>query len=423
MKIQIRPSLFSMSLIWIVCMIIVASAFQASGMEGLSDSALSPYGLTDQQFKKKLKEYIGIPYRKGGMSKKGMDCSGFVRTVYTHFFGIDLPNSAGGQFGFSEFKKIDAPEMQPGDLIFFANNKKKRITHVGVYLSERQFIHASSSQGVTVSSLDNRYWKKRFVGSKRHKALNSKPDYDNIALESILEIPVHQNGTFAGYARDEFRLNSFGAQHDLNTWDNTSFEPRDLKDSLLYLYEIGYGHTVFNGFDVNVSAIYEKFDAYTAWPGFEPFARKMSYPLEGALPDTADRLGLKLASAFRPGDWISITPSITYFDYSNEDEDLLNVPKWSFGLNTLVLPFHKRWSLSMLLQYSEGEDLTSAPSLYNNLSSLDMEIRLGLNLTENLRFSITGQHDRRTAAYGLQEDTLPMQSDISNIFMMFDLSY
>ena len=414
----------SKSLIWIVCTIIAASAFQASGMEGPSDSALFSYGLTDQQIKKRLKEYIGIPYRKGGMSKKGMDCSGFVRTVYTNFFDIELPNSARDQFGFAEFKKIEAPEMQPGDLIFFANNKKKRISHVGVYLSDRQFIHASSSQGVTVSSLDDRYWKKRFVGSKRHKALNSKPDYDKIVSESILEIPIHQNGTFTGYARDEFRFNSFGTQNDLARLDNGSFEIRDLNYSLFYLYEIGYGHTVFDGYDVNLSAIHENFDVYTAWPGFEPSARNMSYPLDGSSPDTAYRLGLKLASAFRPGNWISITPSITYFDYSNKNEDLLNAPKWSFGLNTLVSPIHKQWSLSMLLQYSEGEDLTTAPSPYDNLSSLDMEIRLGINLNDNLQFSITGQHDRRTAAaYGLQKDSLPMQYDISNIFMMFDLSY
>ncbi len=144
-------------------------------MEGPSEFSLSSIGLSEQKFEDEVKEYLGTPYRKGGTTRKGMDCSGFARTVYDELLGLELPHSSGDQFRSSELQKIDASELQAGDLVFFANKKKKRsnqrINHVGVYLSDGQFIHASSSEGIIVSSLDEKYWKMRFVGSKRHLAL------------------------------------------------------------------------------------------------------------------------------------------------------------------------------------------------------------------------------------------------------------
>lgn len=145
-------------------------------MQSRSDSLLSSYGLTDRQFENKAKEYVGVPYRKGGTSKKGMDCSGFSRMLYDTIFNIELPHSSSEQYRFSELQKISNTGMQPGDLIFFANKGKKRINHVGVYLSKGKFIHASSSQGITVSRLGDRYWKKRFVGSRRHVGINSSAE-------------------------------------------------------------------------------------------------------------------------------------------------------------------------------------------------------------------------------------------------------
>ena len=112
-----------------------------------------------------LKQYLGIPYHKGGTTKKGMDCSGFVRNVYSQLFGVELPHSSREQFHSPGLKKVTKDRLQIGDLIFFGY--KKRINHVGVYLANNKFIHASSSLGITISSLDERYWKKRFIGSKR----------------------------------------------------------------------------------------------------------------------------------------------------------------------------------------------------------------------------------------------------------------
>lgn len=157
--------LLSSALITISC----ATAFATERQYG---SPHTSFGFTNKQFENKVKEYLDVPYRAGGTTKRGMDCSGFSKTVYSKFFGIELPHSSVDQFRLSALRKIDATQLKPGDLIFFANKKKRKVNHVGVYLSGKKFIHASSSQGIMVSSLDDDYWRNRFIGSKRHVALN-----------------------------------------------------------------------------------------------------------------------------------------------------------------------------------------------------------------------------------------------------------
>jgi cell wall-associated NlpC family hydrolase len=154
-----RNILISLSIF--VLLTIPAWAFARDNMNG---PLLASFGLTDQQFENKAKEYLGVPYRKGGVSRRGMDCSGFARVLYNKLFNIDLPHNSIDQFQFSGLQEISSKKMQPGDLVFFANRKQKSINHVGVYLSNGKFIHASTSQGITVSKLSDRYWKKRFVG-------------------------------------------------------------------------------------------------------------------------------------------------------------------------------------------------------------------------------------------------------------------
>jgi hypothetical protein len=180
----IRTAFFPKNYIGIVCCVIITiSSSHAFDIEWQSGSTWSAVGITGEQFKNKVKEYLGIPYRRGGASKKGMDCSSFVRIVYNRLYNIELPFSARGQFHSSRLKKIDGHNMQSGDLIFFSHNKKKGIHHVGMYFSDGQFIHASSSRGIAFSSLEDPYWKKRFVASKRCKILTMKRDSDEIRLE------------------------------------------------------------------------------------------------------------------------------------------------------------------------------------------------------------------------------------------------
>jgi hypothetical protein len=422
MQRQIRPCLFPKSLICIVCCVIIAiSTSQASALESQPDASLSSNGLSDHQFENEVKEYLGTPYRKGGTSKNGFDCSGFAREVYDRLLGIDLPHSSGDQFHSSELQKIDTRELQTGDLVFFANKKKKRINHVGVYLSDGQFIHASSSEGIIVSSLDEKYWKKRFVGSKRHMALSSNGDNDNFRFESYLETPVQQNGLLTYYSRNEFDSNSPG-QNDPNTINYDPFELREAKSATQSFHEIGYSQTLASGLEISLKTFHEEFDTNNAWPGAEYSTQSSSYEIDATLA-TSTRRGMTLSSDYRPSSWLSITPSVTYFEHSGENVLLTVVPKRTLGLNTQLSPLHNRWSLSMLVQYTDGEDLTNLSTFDNKISSLDLAVKLGVALSENLQFSIMSKHDKRSLALGMMEDSSFNQPTTSDVAMVFDFSY
>ena len=182
--IHLRNLLKASIVILIGSIIVTLSSGTTFATERKYGSPHTSFGFGDKQFEKKVKEYLDVPYKAGGTTKKGMDCSGFSKTVYSKFFGIDLPHSSVDQFRLSALRKIDSTQLKPGDLIFFAGKKKRKINHVGVYLSNKKFIHASSSQGIMVSSLDEDYWRNRFVGSKRHVALNVPQKTEVVRIRS-----------------------------------------------------------------------------------------------------------------------------------------------------------------------------------------------------------------------------------------------
>jgi hypothetical protein len=106
--------------------------------------------------------WLGTPYRFGGLTEKGIDCSAFVREVYRSAGAMELPRTARLQYNVGE--SIEREDLVFGDLIFFKTSSYARITHVGIYLSDDLFVHASSRQGVTVSSLNSSYYSRRFRG-------------------------------------------------------------------------------------------------------------------------------------------------------------------------------------------------------------------------------------------------------------------
>lgn len=108
-------------------------------------------------------KYLKTPYRFGGESPKGFDCSGFVKFVYDKH-GNKLPRTADSQY--KTGKKVDRLSLKPGDLVFF-NTYGAGVSHVGIYYGSGKFIHASSSRGVMISKLDELYWKPRYLGAKR----------------------------------------------------------------------------------------------------------------------------------------------------------------------------------------------------------------------------------------------------------------
>jgi len=123
---------------------------------------------TDSPTVKKLythyNEWRGVKYREGGMSKKGVDCSGFVHLAYKQKLNKIIPRST--ELLSEAGKQISSKNLRPGDMVFFKTGWKVR--HVGIYVGKGEFIHASSSRGVTKSKLNTPYWTDAYWMSRRY---------------------------------------------------------------------------------------------------------------------------------------------------------------------------------------------------------------------------------------------------------------
>ncbi|MDP4261939.1 MAG: C40 family peptidase [Bacteroidota bacterium] len=112
---------------------------------------------------KSIDDWYGTRYLMGGTSKSGIDCSAFVQAIYLSAFGMAIPRTAFEQFKVTN--RISATEMKEGDLVFF--NTTGGVSHVGIYVGNNKFAHASVAKGVTVSDLFDPYYLRRFLGVGR----------------------------------------------------------------------------------------------------------------------------------------------------------------------------------------------------------------------------------------------------------------
>lgn len=112
-----------------------------------------------------IKSYLGVPYRFGGATKNGMDCSGFVSRVYRDGIDLKLPHRARSMFKLG--RSVSRNRLGFGDLVFFENIENYGVSHVGIYVGDGKFAHASSSRGVVISDFNLDYYKKRYVGARR----------------------------------------------------------------------------------------------------------------------------------------------------------------------------------------------------------------------------------------------------------------
>jgi lipoprotein Spr len=109
-------------------------------------------------------DWIGTPYRLGGGTKKGIDCSGFAVELYNKVFSTLIGNNSRNIF--SMVNPISKDELKEGDLVFFKIGSRS-ITHMGVYIGNNKFAHASSSKGVMISDLDEDYWRRYYYKGGR----------------------------------------------------------------------------------------------------------------------------------------------------------------------------------------------------------------------------------------------------------------
>ena len=108
-------------------------------------------------------DWKGVRYRFDGKTKKGIDCSGFVQRTFREQFGWDLPRSTYEQQEMG--KSVSRSNLRTGDLVLFRAGSTGR--HVGIYIGNNQFVHASTSSGVIISSMNEPYWKKRYNEARR----------------------------------------------------------------------------------------------------------------------------------------------------------------------------------------------------------------------------------------------------------------
>lgn len=107
--------------------------------------------------------WAGTPYRLGGESERGIDCSALVQVVFLDTFRLELPRTTGDQI--NEGMPIDRGELQAGDLVFF--RPPGAYNHVGIYVGDGVFLHASTSRGVRLSKLNNSYWRRHYWQARR----------------------------------------------------------------------------------------------------------------------------------------------------------------------------------------------------------------------------------------------------------------
>lgn len=112
-----------------------------------------------------IDEWYGTRYRLGGTTKKGIDCSAFSQYLFAAVYNINLPRTAREQYRITS--RISRTELKEGDLLFF--NTRGGVSHVGVYLQNNRFVHASTSGGVMISDIFENYWVRRFIGVGRLK--------------------------------------------------------------------------------------------------------------------------------------------------------------------------------------------------------------------------------------------------------------
>ena len=136
-------------------------------MDAGYEKVINTHNTSTNEIIKTAQKYLGVPHCMGGTTMKCMDCSGLLLTVFANY-GIQLPHNSEEQ---ARYGKIIAgmDELKKGDLVFFIGTYKTNslITHSGIYVGDNKFIHTSTSNGVTITSLNNLWWKEKFIFGTR----------------------------------------------------------------------------------------------------------------------------------------------------------------------------------------------------------------------------------------------------------------
>jgi lipoprotein Spr len=149
-----------------IIIVLLASCISTSTNRATRFDENDGFNVSCQNIMQVAQYWLGVPYRYGGSDYNGVDCSGFVQLIYKETFDISLPRTTDAMF--SEGDYVRSARFNCGDLLFFRDVRGRGVDHVGIYIGDNRFIHASTTQGVTISNLDNSYYREHFVAARRY---------------------------------------------------------------------------------------------------------------------------------------------------------------------------------------------------------------------------------------------------------------
>lgn len=311
-----------------------------------------------------ISKFFGLRYRFGGEGKSGIDCSALIQQVYSDAFGVSLPRSSSEQSRMGSLDTISSDDLKTGDLVFFGPSRKQ-VNHVGMYLAGGRFLHAARSEGVTISSLDEGYWKSRLMFSKRMRGLEmGVEEDDDLELHRDL-LRDSMSSAFDGNDAD-VKLLDFGIQ---------------LNDSLELL---------LSGFFIN-----------SLENNGPPSPIPSSAGVTGPEPTSETEGGFRLAAILSPLEWFKLIPSVTQNDGGKEDRDR---DYQKLGLETwMVLPTSGA-AVFMAAHARTQDDLFERPmGVSPDWQTMDVALGLHYRLSDSLRFSLWGTHAYNPDAKALDE--------------------